>query len=821
MMQRKSYMDYLAGVRKVVTPTGAQQTKKIDMHKLHNTHYGYLCSAETPEGHLVGLVKHFALMCRITNTVKPGEIMEVLRKEDIISIEDMTPTILTKYTKVMLNGDWFGCTTKASELHRKLIDFRRRTILHPEISIVRDFKNNEIRIFSDAGRTIRPVYIVDSGNKLRINSEAVTKLISGEWGWIDLIRRGMVEYLDVQESEHNSFIANYPKDLAKDPLMFPYTHCEIHPVAMLGATASLIPFANHNQSPRNLFQCAQGKQAMCVYSTNFNERMDTMGHVVWYSQVPLVSTCTAKYTHYNDVPSGQNVIVAIMTYSGYNQEDSLVFNQSSLDRGMFRSWMFKMYKEETKGEDKFMKPDPIRTKKYKKRFNYEKLDDNGFVPPDTEVFQNDIILGKVKKLDKVDRTKEMMYQDDSMRLRTSNAIIDKNIIDENSDGYKFAKVRTRQIMTPQVGDKFACSDSETEVLTDSGWKYFYDLNKEDKIATLRDDQFIEYNNPIEIFKYKHVGKMYLIQSQQIDQCVTLNHKMYVKQRLSDTYELITADEIFGERVQYKKDGVNDFKDRTKFVLPACENFESINIDLDSWLTFFGIFIAEGWSREYKRKNDQIDYSVEISVNKQRVQNELNRVCQNLKWKYTVTSDNVKWRFNNKQLTKCLQKYSPGATKKYLPKWCFKLSQRQSRILLAGLLCGDGYTTNSKTEIYYTSSTQLANDVQVLAFHAGWSGNIKERYPAGTPYKIGNHSGVTTAQSFAVHIVKSKNTPTVNHSHVGKQKIQKEEIIDYDGYVYCCEVPNHIMYIRRNGKPVWSGNSRHGQLASNTRIAGTS
>jgi RNA polymerase Rpb2, domain 6/RNA polymerase Rpb2, domain 4/RNA polymerase Rpb2, domain 5/LAGLIDADG-like domain len=754
-----------------------------------------------------------ALTCRITNTVKPAEIMEILRKEEIISIEDMSPTILTNYTKVMLNGDWFGCTTKPHELHQKLLGFRRKAILHPEISIVRDFKNNEIRVFSDAGRTIRPVYIVDPGNKLRINAEVIEKLKSGEIGWIDLVRRGIIEYLDVQESEHNSYLANYPRDLAKDPVLHPYTHCEIHPVVMLGATASLIPFANHNQSPRNLFQCAQGKQAMCVYSTNFNERMDTMGHVTWYSQVPLVSTCTAKYTNFNEVPSGQNVVVAIMTYSGYNQEDSLIFNQSSLDRGMFRSWMFKMYKEETKGEDKFMKPDPVSTKKYKKRFNYEKLDDSGFVPPDTEVVQNDIILGKVKKLDKVDRTKEMMYQDDSMRLRTNNAIIDKNIIDENSDGYKFAKVRTRQVMIPQVGDKFACTSADSEILTKAGWKYFYDLTKEDEVATLLDGQYIEYNKPIQIFEYDYDDDLYHIKSQQVDLMVTPNHKMYVRKgdNKSKPFELLRADEIMKKHVQYKKDGINQTKDRKAFVLPACDGFESKNIDLDSWLTFFGIFIAEGWTREYQRKDrPSTDYSVEISVNKKRVQSELSRVCKILDWTYIPVCNGNKWRFNNKQLTKCLQKYSPGAVNKYLPNWCFQLSERQSRILLAGLLCGDGHTTNSKTEIYYTSSKKLADGVQRLALHCGWSANIKTRYPAGTAYKIGDHSGCTTSDALCVNIVKNKNTPSVNHSHVKEQKVQTEEMVPYKGKVYCCEVKNHVIYVRRNGKPSWTGNSRHGQ-----------
>jgi DNA-directed RNA polymerase II subunit RPB2 len=818
MLQRKNYLDYIAGVRKVVTPTGAQQTKKIDMRRLHNTHFGMFGPAETPEGGLVGLVKHLALMCRITNTVKPFEVMKVLRKEDIINIEQMTPTILHKYTKVMLNGDWFGCTTKPHELHQKLIDYRRKTILHPEISIVRDFKNNEIRIFTDAGRTIRPVYVVDKGNKLRMDAEAIAKLKSNEWNWIDLIRRGIVEYIDVQESEHNTYIAMYPKDLQKDPMTHPFTHCEIHPIAMLSVSASLIPFANHNQSPRNLFQCAQGKQALCVYASNFNDRMDTMGHVLWYSQVPLVNTITAKYSHFNDLPAGQNVIVAIMTYSGYNQEDSLIFNQSSIDRGLFRSWMFKMYKEETKGEDKFLKPDPDRTKKYKKRFNYEKLEDNGFVKPDTLVNQNDIIIGKVKKLDKSDRTKEMVYQDDSMRSRVDDAIIDKNIIDENSDGYKFAKVRTRQIMTPQVGDKFSCADDKTEVLTDSGWKFFKDLMKEDKVATLENGTNIKYYNPTGIFKYRHIGQMYSIQSQQIDQCVTLNHKMYVKVRSikkDNDFKLIRADEIIGKRVQYKKDGIKDGPDIKDFTI------DELSLNMDDWLRFLAIFIADGC---LVKKS----YTISLSAIKPRKIEIISNVCKNLglnvKSRYTKILPHAQClgsKYNNingihfitnQYIYEYLKQYNVGAINKYLPKFVWDLNQRQSRILLNALISCDGSHNKQGSVCYYTSSNRLANDIQRLALHAGWSGSIKTLRQKGHPHQIGvnTNPGVLNADALSVRIIKTKNTPQVNHGHVHQQKIQKEEIIQYDGYVYCCEVPNHIMYIRRNGITSWTGNSRHGQ-----------
>mgnify|MGYP001197984572 FL=1 len=182
--------------------------------------------------------------------------------------------------------------------------------------------------------------------------------------------------------------------------IYKYTHCEIHPSLMLGVLASAIPFSDHNQSPRNTYQSAMGKQAMGIYATNFKKRMDTMGHILNYPQKPLVNTAIGRILPSNFVPNGKNVIVAICSYSGYNQEDSIIINKSAVDRGLFQSTFYRTYKDEEKkiqssGQDeRFMKPDEKLTKGMKPG-SYNKLDENGLVKLNTHLDSNDIIIGKV------------------------------------------------------------------------------------------------------------------------------------------------------------------------------------------------------------------------------------------------------------------------------------------------------------------------------------------------------------------------------------------------------------------------------------------
>ena len=252
------------------------------------------------------------------------------------------------------------------------------------------------------------------------------------------------------------------KDLHKNSnYIYHYSHCEIHPSTIFGILASCIPFPEHNQSPRNTYQCAMGKQAMGVYVTNYANRMDKTAYVLTYPGRPLVDTRIMNMIQLNNIPSGNMVIVAIMTHSGYNQEDSILFNQGSIDRGLFQATIFHTEKDEDKkihGDEEIRcKPDPSKTKSIKFG-NYNKINNKGVIPEDNLVENRDVIIAKMIpiKENKNDNTKVIKYEDQSRVFRTNEeTFIDRNFIDRNGDGYNFCKVRLRNIRKPVIGDKFS------------------------------------------------------------------------------------------------------------------------------------------------------------------------------------------------------------------------------------------------------------------------------------------------------------------------------------------------------------------------------
>ena len=273
----------------------------------------------------------------------------------------------------------------------------------------------------------------------------------------------IVEYIDPEEQSF-SMIAMKPDDVVKKAdsnYIYKYTHCEIHPSTIFGILASCIPFPEHNQSPRNTYQCAMGKQAMGMYVTNYQNRMDKTAYVLTYPSRPLVDTRVMGMIKLDQIPSGSAVIVAIMTYSGYNQEDSILVNKGSIDRGLFNATIYHTEKDEDKkinGDEEIRcKPDPSKTKGMKFG-NYEKVNNKGLVPENTFIENRDIIIAKVVpiKENRNDHTKLIKYEDHSKIHRTTEeSYIDKNFIDRNGDGYCIAKVRIRTSRKPVIGDKLS------------------------------------------------------------------------------------------------------------------------------------------------------------------------------------------------------------------------------------------------------------------------------------------------------------------------------------------------------------------------------
>ena len=345
-------------------------------------------------------------------------------------------------------------------------------IINVYTSIIFNHKLKEIRVCNDAGRLTRPVFKVKN-NQLVYNllnkNEIFSKLKQGLLDYNDLIYSAqiddsIIEYIDSYE-QNTSMIAMEPSYLKNiDPnskYIYKYSHCEIHPSTIFGILASCIPFPENNQSPRNTYQSAMGKQAMGVYVTNFDNRMDKTAYVLSYPMRPLVDTRLMSIIKLNNIPSGEQVIVAIMSHSGYNQEDSILFNQGSIDRGLFLATIYHTEKDEDKKvhgvEEMRCKPDPTKTKNVKFA-NYNKVNSNGVIPENTLVEDKDVIISKVVpiKENKNDFTKTIKYSDESHVYKTNEeTYIDKNYIDTNGDGYNFCKVRLRNHRKPVIGDKFS------------------------------------------------------------------------------------------------------------------------------------------------------------------------------------------------------------------------------------------------------------------------------------------------------------------------------------------------------------------------------
>jgi len=465
VLNRLTYVASLSHLRRVSTPTD-KSGKLVPPRKLHNTSWGFCCPAETPEGASVGIVKNMSYMAHITihsNSISLYEYVE----PHIIALKTLKPSQIYDKVKVFINGCWTGISEDPESLYILLKEMKYKGIINIYTSIIFDYRLQEIRICNDSGRFTRPLLRVKDRN-IVITDKIIDDLKANNLSWDDLltnckIDESVIEYIDPEEQSF-SMIATKPKNIVETNgnNVYNFTHCEIHPSTIFGVVASCIPYPDHNQSPRNTYQCAQAKQAMGVYATNFNERMDKTAYVLSYSTRPLVDTRVMNLIKLNEIPSGCNINVAIMTHTGYNQEDSLLVNKGSIDRGLLQITISHTEKDEDKqkinGDEEIRcKPDPAKTKGMKFG-NYNKVNSKGVVPENTLIENRDIIISKVTpiKENRNDHTKVIKYEDGSKQYRTvEETYIDKNYIDRNGDGYSFAKVRLRSLRKPVIGDKFS------------------------------------------------------------------------------------------------------------------------------------------------------------------------------------------------------------------------------------------------------------------------------------------------------------------------------------------------------------------------------
>lgn len=469
VLNRLTYISSLSHLRRINTPID-KSGKLVPPRQLHNSSWGFICPSETPEGGSVGVVKNLSYLTHIT-IPSDSTIMYDILEDKVTQIEELTPTELNHidYVKIFINGSWNAVTKEPEYIYKFLKKKKYEGILNIYTSIIFDIKRKEIKLCNEGGRVTRPVFRVEPRiNSLIINKEIVNDVDKQETKWDELLVNhkygdSCIEYIDADE-QNFSLIAMKPNELIEQKhkdLVYLYTHCEIHPSTIFGVMASCIPYPEHNQSPRVTYQCAQGKQAMGMYATNFDKRMDTTAYVLSYAMRPLVDTRIMNILQLNNIPSGEMVIVAIGTYTGYNQEDSIIFNKGAIDRGLFSATIYHTEKDEDKkvqGDEEIRcRPDPSKTKNMKFS-NYKKLNSNGLMSENALVENKDVIIGKVFpiKENKNDHTKIIKYQDQSRIYRTNEeTYIDKNVVDRNGDGYTFCKVRIRANRKPVIGDKFS------------------------------------------------------------------------------------------------------------------------------------------------------------------------------------------------------------------------------------------------------------------------------------------------------------------------------------------------------------------------------
>lgn len=488
-LPRMTYMQEILILRRIDSPSNeASASKMFKPRMYHPTQNGMLCPVETPEHANVGLTKQLSLVGNVTvdNSTQKEIIKEIIKNKytKLIQFDNIT----LKQTKIFLNGEWLGYTNKAYSIYELLKKNKYEGKLEYTTSISLNDIENELYIWCDGGRLYRPTFRVEN-NKLLLTKEIINEINSYKSFDEFMIKNvGVIEFIDCDEQlyalvaptindvmiEHSNIIKS--KEVAKNgkediinrynEYTFKlYSHCEIHPSLLIGLIASTIPFVNHNNGARSILHYAQGKQAIGIYASNYKYRFDN-AYLLYHPQKPLLSTRASKYSYYDILSPGENVTIAVMCYTGFNQEDSIIINQAALDRGLFRSTTFekKMLKitknQSTSIEDIFTKPDPAKVSGMSNG-NYDKLNDRGFIPEESIIENNDIIMGKISSVQPTE-TNSKIYRDSSMIYKHYlPAVVDKvwnNVFD--SDSYEAKKMRIRSERIPMIGDKFSTKSAQ-------------------------------------------------------------------------------------------------------------------------------------------------------------------------------------------------------------------------------------------------------------------------------------------------------------------------------------------------------------------------
>jgi len=532
-----NYAASLANARKLVVPMAAEGGKIIAPRDVHGSHWLVVCPSESPEGKKCGLIKNIALtgMLSIGTDSMPLRIFFLNDKR--VEANTWSPV----GTKLLLDGDWLGMVRKAKSFVKKYVDLRRANGISREVSIVFDKFANEIRVSTDAGRLMRPVFIVDDG-KLVIAPAIINDVKKKYVTWENLYDLRCVEIIDKDEEE-SCYVALNPDKVVSD-----HTHCELNPALMFGVGGSIIPHPNRNQSPRNCYQASMGKQSVGLPFLNYRFMMTGNFHVMGYLQRPLSMTRSASIIEFDALPAGQNAIVAIICREN-NEEDSIEFNRASLERGFMQSYKYVSYYAELRGDNEFFQIPNADTCGHF-RGNIETLDDDAIVAPGTRIKNDDLLVGKVVKNSQ--NHKHPYTSDSTIYEHEWPAVVDHVQRGITGDGYQYVRVMTVQRRDPINGDKF-CFTPDHEVLTSEGWIKVESITLSHKLATL-DKQFeLCYERPISVCEFDLDDEQIIdIRSKDLDLSITTNHHLLTSTNPGvRRFALFRADSISTDTYHYR------------------------------------------------------------------------------------------------------------------------------------------------------------------------------------------------------------------------------------------------------------------------------
>jgi DNA-directed RNA polymerase subunit B len=460
LLDRTSNLAVLSHLRRVTSPLTRSQPH-FEARDLHSTQWGRLCPNETPEGPNCGLVKNLALTVEISEGFGEKEVETVLRE---FGIKELTKHVIG--ARVYLNGDLIGMHPNGTDLVKKLRERRRKGMLSNEINVTYDIEGNDVIVNCDCGRLRRPLLVAENG-KLLLHQKTLTDLKEGKKKWTDLINEGTVEYIDAEEEE-NALIALREEDLTSE-----HTHMELDPMCILGIGASLVPYPEHNSSPRITMGAGMGKQSLGFGASNYRIRPDTRSHLLHYPQMPLVQTHPIRYIKFRERPAGQNYIVAVASFQGYNMEDALIMSKSAIERGLGRSTFVRTYSSEEKRypggqEDHFEIPNPD-CRGVRSEDAYNNLGEDGLISPECTANGGDVLIGKTSPPRFLEEPTDFLTP--QKRRETSvtvqhgeGGVVDKVMLSESVNGSRMVKIKVREQRIPELGDKFASKHGQKGVI---------------------------------------------------------------------------------------------------------------------------------------------------------------------------------------------------------------------------------------------------------------------------------------------------------------------------------------------------------------------